>query len=74
MPASPRLQFLECLELRVQKDDRHEVPRALTHALLEQLIRAVQAHKDRIDDVAVGALECGAAHNGTGVLVREKAA
>lgn len=50
-----------------------KLPRALTHALLEQLIRAVQAHKDRIDDVAVGELECGAAHNGTGVLVREKA-
>ena len=51
-----------------------KLPRALTHALLEQLIRAVQAYKDRIDDVAVGALERGAAHNGTGVLVREKAA
>ena len=51
-----------------------KLPRALTHALLEQLIRAVQVHNNRIDDVAVGALECGAAHNGTGVLVREKAA
>ena len=36
-------------------------------------------HEDRIrcrsaDDVAIGALECGAAHDGPGVLVREEAA
>ena len=56
-----------------------KLPRALTHALLEQLIRAVQVREVRIrcrdaDNVAVGALEREAAHEGPGVLVREKAA